>query len=1132
MKPIQLNWKARQKAIFWPALLGLLLAFAFLQSARAMSNIQEVPPDPNDPNAPQSSLAIETVVDTPRDNNLVQPGSPLTYSVHYTNTTGAAISNVTISCTLSDSYAWDPVTKYPPDLQTYDGNYTSNPSIPANQFTKTGPSSMQWVLPSLGPNASGEIIFHTMVLTRPEPTATKTPIFIGNAIKIFSTQVGITGNQDDTVAVLAGPILELDKVVNPNPVFPGRILVYTMTVANLTRQDSIPATNLVITDVLPVNTTFLDAQQGGTYNDTTKAIVWRPSNPLPPGQSIKLNFRVLVSIAAPSYSSIVNPRAGYKATSREIKVDPVIGKNDAVSIVSPLLQKKAVAKTMVNNVPEVFPTEEVTYTITIHNPLNQPLTNVALTDTLPGLPGPFTYLRPAFGDPAPQLLNGGRDLAWRVDLPAWGSVTRSFVVQIPRNTFIDPNAILKEYVNTLNAYHPQAAYKKEYNLALVRVKAAMSMDKRVSNLRPQPGVTIYYTITLKNLAPFPINSIRLTDTIASDVGYGKTHYLRMSYGPNPIAGLDYNPIVWGNLSVGVGQTVEIAFAAYADGKWLNTYCNALKASSPDAYIPERTCLAPITIDPPIRNNKTVTPSKVYPGEEVKYDITLLNISLVNESFTLDQVKDDLPTGFYEVGGGNGNIVTINVPNYIIPPGGQWAGSFMARVTTDVDCSQLPRVYANEPGMLQHHYTSPFNGWVANATALAPLTVNPHVLVDLIPQRRTTIPGAVVTYTLSLRNQSPTTLTGAKLVVTLPTDQYYTPTYLRMLQGSSPSVNGQVLTWNGLSLPGSTETLLIFQVQIPGAPTSPVPAPIRALTPIFTAMADNGCIGRLATGGKPNGNGVIVVDPYPIEIYKRALSLLVQPVSLVEYELSLINKDSYPFVIDKITDAMPAGFTYVGMTSGPAPTQTPGSNQLVWTNVTVPAGGTVWRLQLRSAELYGEYINNFSFTDNELTQRPPTLDEIRNRTVSVVPTVSIVKRAWVGVVAPGGTVPYTITLTNLSNVSYTSVRVTDTLPAGFTYLRMVPGGNYPPPSALGAGSSQPVWTNLKLPNGCGTNGCTLVLAFEARVGTGVPPGLYYNNVAADSPSGSIPNLGPSAPVSVTIGGGGGFSHWVYLPVIRR
>jgi uncharacterized repeat protein (TIGR01451 family) len=1108
-------------ALFWAGFLGVILAILFLQSARGMGDAQEIIYE--GPDAILANLAVETVVDTPRDNNQVQPGGTLTYTIRYTNTTGSSIANVIISDSLS-SY------------QVFDGSYTSFPNIPLNQFSNPENLILEWQLPTLGPNASGTIIFHTRVITYYEPGEGKPIRFLGNAVKIFSTQSSITGSQDDTVAVLSGPILSLSKIVNPNPVLPGHILDYAITVANLVRQDSLPANNIVVSDTLPGSTTFLDAGQGGSFDEETNLVTWHLVEPLSPGQEVIVTFRVVVNVDAPTDSNIANTKTSYRASSDEIKLLAVNGKVNANVKVASLLQKAAIAENMLGTTPSVFPTEEVTYTITVHNPHNEPISGVIVTDTLPGDPLPFTYVRPAYGSPAPaQILNAGRDLVWVVDLPAWGYTQVSFVVSIPRKTIVDDNKTYKYYYNELNGYHPEIPFSLQDELARVRVNAALVMDKEVTPSTIQAGLTVYYTITLENLSPYTINNIRLTDTIAGDPFFGTTHYLYMTYGPEPLAGYQYNPIIWEPLSVRAGEVRLLSFAAYADGSWTGKYCNSLSASSPDAHIPARNgrSFACITIDPPIRINKTVDPEEVYPGAEVEYEISLLNVSDVGDSFTLDRVEDYLPEGFYQVGGSNGNPAVINInPAYTIGPGGEWIGRFTARVTTDIGCENLPETYYNERGAVMQHYTQPFDFWAGNATKLAPLVINPHVTTDLIPYRSTVTPGSFVTYTFRLTNGSPNTITSGKLVLTLPLDSYNAIRYIRMIDGKGPSSitvdskGRDVITWSGLTLSSNSNTDIVFLVQVVPDPDQEPTTNTRTYEPELQTSANNGCLGKLGTGPNPLGEGKIKVDPYPVALTKKALSTWVPVDSFVEYDLEINNKDGYAYVIDSLIDTIPAGFTYDSMIIGNEPTYNPDTRQLIWSGLTFNPGKTKWKLRLRSSALFGDYTNRLSAIDDELYFLPAY-----SKPVSVVPVIGIIKRAAVDVAFPGSVVPYTITLINVSDTDYGSVTVTDTLPTGFTYLRMSPEGDYPAPISLGPGGAQPVWANIDLPNECGEElGCTVELAFWALIGNSVPDGVYWNNITAHSPDGSFPNILPSAPISVTRTIGGG--NLIYLPIILR
>jgi uncharacterized repeat protein (TIGR01451 family) len=112
---------------------------------------------------------------------------------------------------------------------------------------------------------------------------------------------------------------------------------------------------------------------------------------------------------------------------------------------------------------------------------------------------------------------------------------------------------------------------------------------------------------------------------------------------------------------------------------------------------------------------------------------------------------------------------------------------------------------------------------------------------------------------------------------------------------------------------------------------------------------------------------------------------------------------------------------------------------------------------------------------------------------------------------GGTNGYTIIVENPNTAGVTLSSITDTLPAGFTY---VPG------SSEGATTANPTIVGRDLTwNGSFpiAGGGTTSLSFDVTVGT--TAGQHFNNAGATATGGfSVAPTGPTAPI--TVGGGGG------------
>jgi uncharacterized repeat protein (TIGR01451 family) len=154
--------------------------------------------------------------------------------------------------------------------------------------------------------------------------------------------------------------------------------------------------------------------------------------------------------------------------------------------------------------------------------------------------------------------------------------------------------------------------------------------------------------------------------------------------------------------------------------------------------------------------------------------------------------------------------------------------------------------------------------------------------------------------------------------------------------------------------------------------------------------------------------------------------------------------------------------------------------LSW-NVTVPGGGSVTRSHL--------------VTFSPLGKRPLSTEKVADASTS----------------AAGARNGYTITVRNPNPGSVTLSSITDTLPAGFSYVAgSTTGATTANPSISGQTLT---WNGSFAVPGAGTRS----LAFDVTVGS--TPGQQFNSAGATATGGfSVAPTGPTAPVTVTGGGG--------------
>ncbi len=177
------------------------------------------------------------------------------------------------------------------------------------------------------------------------------------------------GRIDALGAVEALHYIDLQKVASVDTVLPGDLITYTLTITH--ESEVSPTTNVVLTDTLPVNTSFVSATT--PYTQTGDVIQWSFAS-MEPMQANSVELTVMADITATG--SIIN--ADYAVQSDQVA--QVHGQPVVIPVEEPaILEMHKAASTHV-----AFPGDLITYTIDLDN-VNAfiPATNIVLTDTLP-----------------------------------------------------------------------------------------------------------------------------------------------------------------------------------------------------------------------------------------------------------------------------------------------------------------------------------------------------------------------------------------------------------------------------------------------------------------------------------------------------------------------------------------------------------------------------------------------------------------------------------------------------------------------------------------------------------------------------------------------------------------------------
>ncbi|WP_040549672.1 carboxypeptidase regulatory-like domain-containing protein [Pedosphaera parvula] len=293
---------------------------------------------------PQADIAVLKT-----GNVTVLAGGNLTYTITITNLGPSTASNVVVSDTLPLSVTF---------VSASDGG------IPTGNV-------VNW--PAIDSLANGAVTNFTVTVQAPVSGS-----FTNTASATSSTGDPVPSNNDgssigSTVTTTVTPQADIAVLKTGNAtVLAGGNLTYTITVTNLGPST---ASNVVVSDTLPLSVTFVNASNGGI--PTGNVVNWPAIDSLANGAVT--NFTVTVQ--APASGSFTNTASATSSTG-----DPVPSNNDGSSsnsIVTTTVTPQADVAVSKSGPATVTPGTNLTYTITVTNMGPSTASNVVVSDMLP-----------------------------------------------------------------------------------------------------------------------------------------------------------------------------------------------------------------------------------------------------------------------------------------------------------------------------------------------------------------------------------------------------------------------------------------------------------------------------------------------------------------------------------------------------------------------------------------------------------------------------------------------------------------------------------------------------------------------------------------------------------------------------
>ena len=337
------------------------------------------------------------------------------------------------------------------------------------------------------------------------------------------------------------PTIELNKSVSSGSVEANETLTYLVE----WRVNDADATNVTITDPIPLNTTFVSASNEGVYSTADNTVTWALGTKAP-GDSGIFTVNVTVNSLAEAGTIIVNT-----ATIDSSETDPV--SDDASSTVmattAPILQ---ITKDVSD--PSVNPGATVTYTVVITNVGSADALNVTLTDVMP------TNLTFVSG--------GGNTKTFELgDLAIGDSVTKTY------NVLVADDSGAGTYTNTATAEadnHSPISAQADLGVVLPTVlgdetSPDLAIVKTVNVAFANPGNTVEYTVKITNNGDGDATNVTLTDQLPSGFTFdGTTDAVKAwelgDLAPNEEKTVTYKVKIADNMTAGTYNNLAIANA--------------------------------------------------------------------------------------------------------------------------------------------------------------------------------------------------------------------------------------------------------------------------------------------------------------------------------------------------------------------------------------------------------------------------------------------------------------------------------------------------------------------------------------------------------------------------------------------
>ena len=901
-----------------------------------------------------------------------------------------------------------------------------NPTFGAPSAGGYDPATGVWSGLSL---ATGQSVTITLSGTI-DPAATGT---LTNTVRVAPppgvTDPNLANNNDtDTDTLTPQADLAVTKDDGKTSAVPGTPDTYTITVTN-NGPSTVSSVNLIDDVPAALLSPVFGAPSAGSYDPATG--VWSGLS-LATGQSVTIPLTGTIDPAATgslTNTATVSPPAGVTDTNPA---------NNSASDTDTLTPQADLAITKTNTVTTVVPGTSDTYIIVVSNLGSSAVTGASVADQLPAgvTSATWTATDSSGGGAVAGPSSGSGALATTVDLPVNATVTFTFTVQV------DPSATVS-LVNTATVSPPAGvtdtnpANNSATDTDSLTPQADLSITKTDGVLSVVPGGSTTYTIVVSNAGPSTAVDQAVTDLFPAAIT--AVSWTAVASAGSSVAAASGSGNIATTVTLLPGGTVTFTAVAQISPSATGTLTNTATVAVPpgdntpaDNTATDTDSLTPLT---GLSITKTDGVTSVVPGTSTTYTIVVSNAG--PSAATGAALSDPLPAGvtaatWIFVSATGGGSVT-----------GPASGSGALATTVDLPAGATLTfgfTAAIDPAatgsLVNIARITPSGGTAIGGTDTDTLTP----LADLAVTKDTdgttgVVPGTTTTYTITVTNNGPSTVTRLTLIDSVPA-ALLNPVFGTPSAGAYDPATG---LWSGLSLATGQSVTITLSATVD-------PAATGALTNTAHVAPPPG-----VTDPNPGNNNDSDTDTLApqadLAVTKDDGKTTAVPGTPDTYTITVTNNGPTTVSSVNLIDDVPAALlnpVFGAPSAGgfdPATGVWSGLSLATGQSVTIPLTGTIDPAATGSLTNTATVSPPAGVTDTN----PANNSASDTDTLTPQADLAITKTNTVTTVVPGTSDTYTIVVSNLGSSAVTGASVADQLPAGAT------GGTWTATASSGGGS---------------------------------------------------------------------------------